>query len=202
MWWVASGREMNLRKLWSYNADAIGMAKNRGMKEVVTLLERFKENPLETRHAVRVDLRWYSQAAAMVFALVIFVSDELLAIRQTTTPATRFFRITSRLPLELQMVLCNRVVGLAKEIIPRRACEAAFKALAIQVYPVTCKVKKDEPKEVSLTDRFNGYKKALEFVFRQGVTAPVGFYFPSSHQKKNDAKCFYYYYYLLLSLGL
>jgi len=35
-------------------------------------------------------------------------------------------------------------------------------------------VKKDKPKEESLADKFNEYKKTLEFVFRQGVSTPVG----------------------------
>ena len=56
-WWIASGREMDLGKPGDvYKTDAIGGAKEQGKTDVVTLLERFKENPVETRHAVRVDL--------------------------------------------------------------------------------------------------------------------------------------------------
>jgi len=56
-WWIASGREMDLGKPGDvYKTDAIGGAKEQGETEVVTLLERFKENPVETRHAMRVGL--------------------------------------------------------------------------------------------------------------------------------------------------
>jgi len=71
--------------------------------EVATLLERFKENPVGTRHAVRVELGWYYSAAAEMFALVVFVSDGLLQVKDTTTttPATRYFSIAAQLPMEL-----------------------------------------------------------------------------------------------------
>jgi len=67
---------------------------------------------------VRVELG--GELAAEMFAQVVFVSDGLLQVNDTTTPspAARFFSIVKRLPLELQMLLCFRQVGSAKEIIP------------------------------------------------------------------------------------
>ena len=45
-WWIASGREMDLGKPGDVDkTDAIGGAKESNKTEVVTLLERFKENP-------------------------------------------------------------------------------------------------------------------------------------------------------------
>ena len=131
-WWIASGREMDLGKPGELRSDAIGIAKKGGKTEVVALLERFKSYPAHTRHAMRVELGWYDEAAAEMFALVVFVSDGLLQINDstTTTPPARFFSIAARLPLELQMVLCFRQVGSPKEIIPGRESEAAFKELA------------------------------------------------------------------------
>jgi len=118
-WWIASGREIDLGKPGDVDkTDAIGGAKKRGWTEVVTLLERFKENPVETRHAVRVELGLIDEVAAEMFALVVFVSDGLLQIKDTTpSPAARYFSIAAQLPLELQMVLCYRLVGSNKEII-------------------------------------------------------------------------------------
>ena len=132
-WCVASGREMNLGKPGDYEADAIGAAERQGETEVVALLERFKENPVETRYQMRVELGLVDDLAAEMFAFVVFVSDELLQINDTATtpsPAARFFSIAAQLPLELQMVLCYRVAGSCKEIIPGRECEMAFKELA------------------------------------------------------------------------
>jgi len=134
-WWIASGREMNLGEPGDVDkTDAIAVAKRRGKTEVVNLLERFKENPEETRHAIRVEIGWYDDTAAEMFALVVFVSDGLLQINDTTpSPAARYFSIARRLPLELQMVLSHRQAGSRKEIIPGKDSEVAFKSLAQSV---------------------------------------------------------------------
>jgi len=131
-WWIASGREMDLGKPGDVDStDAISRAKKEGKTEIATLLERFKSDAAQTRHAVRVELG-FVELAAEVFALVVFVSDGLLQIKYTTTatPAARFFSIAGRLPLELQMMLCFRQVGSAKEINPGKKSEVAFKELA------------------------------------------------------------------------
>jgi len=130
--WIASGREMNLGRPGK-NTDVIRIAKERGNTEALTLLERFKENPVETRHQVRLKSGWYDEAAAEIFALAVFVSDGLLQVTRgnhpTTTPTAKFVAVASHLPLELQMVLCYRVAGSAKEIIPNDVRELAFKIL-------------------------------------------------------------------------
>ena len=131
-WWIASGRELDLGTPGNDETDAIGEARRRDRTEVVTPLERFKENPGEIRHEVRVELGWYDEAAAARFALMVFVSDGLLQIKDVTssTPAARYYSIARNLPLELQMVLCFRQVGSAKEIIPGKDSEEGFKSLA------------------------------------------------------------------------
>ena len=74
--------------------------------------------------------------AAEVFALTVFLCDDLLQLNPalvTTTAATdaaRFFTIASKLPIELQMVLCRRAVGSMMQNILRKDSEAAFKSLA------------------------------------------------------------------------
>jgi len=98
---------------------------------VVSLLERFKSDAAETRHAMRVEIGWYDELAAEMFAIVVFVSDGLLQINDTPrSPAARYFSIARRLPLELQMIVCHRVVGSTKGIIPGKDSEVAFKELA------------------------------------------------------------------------
>jgi len=131
-WWIVSGREMDLGTPGNVGkTDAIG-AKQNDKTEAATLLERFKENPVETRHAMRVKLGLLDELAAEMFALVVFISDGLLQTNDSTTPspAARFFSIVKRLPPELQMLLCFRQVGSAKEIIPSTEREAAFTRLA------------------------------------------------------------------------
>ena len=115
--------------------DAVGVAKKYGKTEVASLLERIKDNLVETRHQMRVELGLLDELAAEMFALVVFVSDGLLQINDTTpSPAARFFSIARRLPLELQMMLCFRQVGSAKEIIPGKDSEVAFKELARKLW--------------------------------------------------------------------
>jgi len=136
-WWIASGREVDLGKPGEVDTtDAIGVAKKRGATKVVTLLERLKENPEETRHAVRVELGLLDELAAEMFALVVFVSDGILQVNDTTTttPAARFFNVAAQLPLELQMVLCYRQVGSVREIISGKESEVAFKELARKLW--------------------------------------------------------------------
>jgi len=56
-WWIGSGREMDLGKPGDIKkTDAIGGAKERGKKEVVTLLERFKSDAAKTRSEIRKEL--------------------------------------------------------------------------------------------------------------------------------------------------
>ena len=130
-WWIASGRVMDLGIPKDPRTDAIEMAMYNGPTEVVTLLENFKGNQEETRHQVRLEIGWYNEAAAEMFAVVVFISDELLQPKEMTPASTaRFFNITRRLPLELQMVLCHRVVRSAKDIIQGQDSEVAFRSLA------------------------------------------------------------------------
>ena len=78
------------------------------------------------------------EVAADIFALIVFLCDNLLqlkpALTTTTTTtaetnptaASRFFAIASQLPMELQMVLSHRAVG----SILLKDSEIAFKSLA------------------------------------------------------------------------
>lgn len=134
-WWIASGREIDLGKpgdLWK--TDAIGIAKRREKHEVVSLLERFRDHPEQTRYQTRQELRWYDVDAAANYALMIFLCDELLSLTEaaeTTNPeAIRFLRMASRLPMELQMLVSNMATGSAQRSIGDVAAEKAFSDLA------------------------------------------------------------------------
>lgn len=130
-WWIASGREMDLGEPGNENNDVIGAIRGRHKIEVTALLKRIKDHPEETRHQVRVELGWYVEMAAEVFALVVFASDGLLEIKENENhEAARFLRIIVQLPLELQMILCHRVVGSFGMNITGNDAEAAFRDLA------------------------------------------------------------------------
>ena len=73
---------MDLGQPGNENNDAIGVAKKKGKTEVVSLLERFRDHPAETRYEVRVELGWVDEMAAELFAMVVFLCDGLLEIKR------------------------------------------------------------------------------------------------------------------------
>jgi len=77
---------MDLGEPGQWQTDAIGEAKDVAETEVVALLERFKENPEETMHQVRLKLGLVDEMAAEMFAMVVFVSDELLQVTREMDP--------------------------------------------------------------------------------------------------------------------
>jgi hypothetical protein len=104
---------------------------------VASLLERFKANPRETRRKPRVELGCCDEVAAEVYALMVFLCDGLLEcktkqIKGIKAKRTRFFEIACQLPIELQMILCYRVVDSMKDAIPGEMREAAFKDQAMR----------------------------------------------------------------------
>ena len=138
-WLIASGRDLgdveNKKGKWG-NQDytAIEIARGEKGAKVVELLERFIANPIQTRHEVCVKLGFPDELAAELYAATVFLCDDLLQLKpalvSSNSPAVRFFAIAKRLPMELQMVLCHRVVGSRKQNILRKDSEAAFKSLA------------------------------------------------------------------------
>jgi len=138
-WWIASGREMDLGTPGDWETDVIGATEWSRTTEVAELLKRFRKDPDGVRHDVRVELGVLGVLATKLFALGVFVSDGLLRVSQgdqsTTAPAARFFHVVTQLPLELQMVLCYRVLGSAREIILGKDSEVAFRELARRYSP-------------------------------------------------------------------
>jgi len=139
-WWMASGREMDLGIPNNWESDVLEIARRRNKTNVAALLDKYVKNPTGTRSALKLELCCHEDLAAEMFALVVFVSDGLLRVSLSTTTAVvkdmhtassaRFFYVATRLPLELQTVLCYRLIGSAKDIIQGRASEVAFKHLA------------------------------------------------------------------------
>jgi hypothetical protein len=126
-------------KAWECDTEynAIEIARERNMTEVVSLLERFIANPTQTRHEIRVELGLVDKDAAELFAMIIFLCDDFLRLKNptdspsssNTTGTSRFFTIMMSLPIELQMMLCYRVFGSSKENIKSKDSEPAFKHL-------------------------------------------------------------------------
>jgi len=149
---LASGREINTKTRSTFNkrtaaeqGRAMGRKTTKPANETKEVFERRKINgPLcadlidEYEHdpvAVRLRLRRQpglrEHFIGHLFALVDFHSDNSVVVNEKTAdPDTRrFFRITSRLPLEIQMIVCNRIFGSPKDIILSRDSEPGFECL-------------------------------------------------------------------------
>ena len=138
-WLIASDRDLgdvkNKKGKWGHqDYTALEVAREYHNTEVVSLLERFLANPTQTRHELRVKLGVLDELSAEIFALTVFLCDDLLQLKPAATPnpatATRFFAIAKRLPMELQMIFCHLAVGSTKQNILLKDSEAAFKSLA------------------------------------------------------------------------
>lgn len=104
------------------------MADELKQHEIATLLRQFVMNPEKVRYNMRLKWKYHDNIAAELFALVIFICDDLLKVKENRT--SRFFSVTTQLPMELQMLFCLRTVGSAtKDLIPAKKREAAFRKL-------------------------------------------------------------------------
>jgi len=138
-WLITRGRDLGdlnqkLKNWEGKHCTALEIAKERNQTEATLLLERFMANPSQTRYEVRLKLGQLNDLAAEFFALIVFLCDDLLRLKLDDVPphsaAVRYFAIASKLPMELQMVLCRRVVGSKKQNILHKDSEVAFKSLA------------------------------------------------------------------------
>ena len=124
--WIMSARPLHLGETHNHKTDAVAVAKLKRNTAVVALLERFQADPVATRNEIA------DQLVSDVYAHVVFVADGLLRVRlkERLSPTARFFLIAGRLPLELQMTLCYRVLCSARLFVPAADSEPAFKRLA------------------------------------------------------------------------
>ena len=134
-WLVASGKDLgdltDVRK--DFCDDNAVRARQAEYQSVVMLVKRFLANPAQTRQKLRVTLGVLDELAAGLFSIIVFLCDGLLQLTPALAadPATsRFFNITRRLPMELQMIVCHQVYDSAKESVLSKDSEAAFKSLA------------------------------------------------------------------------
>jgi len=161
---LVSGREVNTkaktiagRSPW-HNKTAAEMARLQGTRVkledeseeahtrkkqsgplIADLLDSFDLDPSATRQQLRELPELRDSFIGDLFALVIFLCDELLTVSaegSASSPSTasnnkasRFFQMCRHLPIELQMVLCNRVFGAGKDTVLTKHSEPAFKKL-------------------------------------------------------------------------
>jgi len=125
--WIASGKYAGSILL----SDECWFLKHQRGKETLALLRQFATNAGGTRKAMRLKTGWYDRQAAMRFSVIVFVCDRLLEIKKNaneTDPTVRFLRMVGRLPLDLQMMTCHRLVNSQRDIILSNHVEDALRA--------------------------------------------------------------------------
>jgi len=128
-WLLASGKESDSKR----EEKKVLTAATRSRTPVVpSLLKKFFRNPAVTRHDLRLKLGFPDATAAALFGLTVFLCDDYLALKPPglDSPATRFFSVAQRLPLELQMPLCCQVYGINRLLVPNQDREVALRHLA------------------------------------------------------------------------
>jgi hypothetical protein len=148
----ASGKELgdfnNTATSGSRVLNIFEVAAESGDAEISRLIDSYAKDKFVTIHLVRLHLEWTDAFVSDLFALIIFLCDDLLEIPTTIyqylkgdySPACRFFKIASRLPMELQMVLCNRAFGSMKDTVLTKDSEPAFRTHAIHFKQIVKKI--------------------------------------------------------------
>jgi len=110
--------------------------------KVSRLLDRFIKNPEMTRFSVMVERGWEDSHAALLFSNVVFLCDNYLVIndkkkvhvrydytekKNILASPQRFYRIAMRLPMDIQMLLCNIVYKTGKDTISVKMTNLALK---------------------------------------------------------------------------
>ena len=95
-------------------------------------IDEYERDPVAARYRLRRLPALRNDFVVHLFALVVFHSDSFVVIneRMADSDTRRFLMITSRLPLDLQMVLCNRIFASPRDIILSRDSEPRFRYLA------------------------------------------------------------------------
>lgn len=127
------------------------MAEKNHHVEILQLLRHHEEDPLLARKRLFLQLKdspeglfLLGELAGEIFALVVFLCDDFLALKKPEENngelkrererERRFFQVAKALPLDLQMVLCNRVAGSAGMVIRRENSERGFREAAKSVF--------------------------------------------------------------------
>jgi len=152
---LASGKEVNTKLVSTFNSrtaaeqgramaiahqdpddsdEAYDQSKINGPR-CADLIDEYDKDPEATRVRLRrlPGLREYY--VGYIFSLVVFFSDGFLTLKppaddEFSQKVGRFFNLASRLPMDLQMVLCSRMFGSPRDVILSKDSERGFRWLA------------------------------------------------------------------------
>ena len=131
---IASGREFSLVGLDILKIGNSHLVKHKDHNATYLFAERLYTDHQLTRFETQMELGHLHVPAAEAFALVVFMCEDLLTIKpggaDDLDHARKFLSITQRLPMELQMIVCNRFVGSLDDHVLSKDSERAFGRLA------------------------------------------------------------------------
>jgi len=120
------------------NASPAFEARRQGHEHIVDLLRRFEANSAAMRFCLQVVLRHRQPSAGHLFALCVLLCDDYLQLpseHDLQSDDHRFFRIAARLPMEMQMTICNRAQDLLGDIIASTVSELALQYVSSLFVP-------------------------------------------------------------------
>ena len=159
---LASGRRINVSRRSSWNnRTAAEHARSQALLEkfddetdeeykrragycpqIAELIDEYSADPAGTCHRLRRCKGVRELYVAEVFALVVLLSDHFLKFRMALNSPSevavkRFFAMLFALPMELQMMVCNRVFGSSRDAVLSRHLALALKRLYHQMLATT-----------------------------------------------------------------
>jgi hypothetical protein len=132
---LASGRSINLQNKDDYyycTAKWIPDATHQRTVELHNLMSEYQADPQSTRLRLQREQYNNKEMAGELFSLVVYLSDDYFKLKEGKEKEKRFFKIATRLPMDLQMVLCNKVFWIDSPIIKKIHSEQGFKVFAQQ----------------------------------------------------------------------
>lgn len=128
-WLIISGRPLDFRDYRDedpWNGLDV-MRSSEKYPEINRLLRDYLADPSGVRSQLRI------AEPSLLFAEVLFVSEDLLCVKFSECQEGRFFSMANQLPQELQMLLCHRVYQSAKQNIPSKNVEEALRRLVKEI---------------------------------------------------------------------
>jgi hypothetical protein len=126
---IGCGRDFNTETKGDHygtKLSSLEIAIKNGNDSAVNLIRLFNEHPERARMQA---LGW---TPASLFASVVFVCDGHLRIKPATdddNKVKRFFKVVTQLPMELQMIVCQRACFFARDTIVSKDSEQGFRTI-------------------------------------------------------------------------
>ena len=116
---------------WKGYTDDDPERRRRDCPIIAALIDEYEMDPTPVRRRLRQLPRIRGHFIGQAFALVVFYSDDFVRLKPGEhEEISRFLRLCKLLPMDLQMVLCNRLFGSGRNVVTSIDSEPGFRWLA------------------------------------------------------------------------